>query len=153
MNKTLIVIVVAVVAVAAVAAAVVLMNNGGDKSGEGGDTDGAQLSCVKNLADYEVSVYLGQKGSADMVLLDNGGTFDIPSKDPIIILKAKDTVANIYVQENHVMIPRASETLTATVGFQYADNEDPVIMDSVTAYYAFTPKADLVNLGLFITND
>ena len=148
MSKALIVVIIAVIAVAAIGAAVVIANNGDDK---GKDTEGnsSELYFVGSMSTYAINVYLGQKGSSEMTLLDGGGTFQIPSTDAIIIVKAVNPTGAISVEGNKILIPMTDGTVKANIGFDKADIADPVIMDSVTTYYAFTPKADRVNLGVF----
>jgi hypothetical protein len=151
MNKALTIVIVAVVAVAAIGAAVVLMNNGnGDKTVD--DTNGIQMEFVGNIASYMFSVYLGQKGSSDRTLLDDGGTFDVPADDPIIILVAKNPSADISLDGNKIVIPLSDETVKANIGFQYATVDAPVLIDSTSAYYPFTPNADKINLGVFASS-
>ena len=155
MNKALLTTIAAtVIAVVAVAATVMLVHNGGNDPNIGSDDgSGYRLSFPGNLSDDEFSVYLGQKGSSDMTLLDAGGKFTIPASDAMIVIVAKDPTADVSVDGSDVLIPENDGTLKVTVAFDNARTDAPVVMDSDSAYYSFVPNVEKVNLGLFTTND
>jgi hypothetical protein len=155
MNRALLTTVAAfVIAIVAVAATVMLVHSGGNDPNIGSnDGGGYQLSFPGNLSDDEFSIYLGQKGSSDMTLLDAGGKFTIPASDAMIMVVAKNPTADVSVDGNDVLIPENDGTLKVTVAFDNAKTDDPVVMDHDSAYYAFVPNVENVNLGLFTTND
>ena len=150
MNQALLFI---IVVIAAIGAAFVMINgDNNDINGGDDDTNGAQLEFVGNMESYTFNVYLSQKGSSERTLLDDGGTFDVPSSDTIIIIVAKNPTADISLDGNKILIPLSDETLKVNIGFQYAELDTPVLLDSKSAYYSFTPTADKINLGVFSTN-
>ena len=149
-----IIIIVAVIAVASIGAAAVMMNNGEDDGPI--DNGGARLSYVGSTSDV-ISLYLSQKGSSERILLDGGGTFDIPPNDAIIIAVAINPSSDITIDKDSIMVERDDgifkTTYKCTVAFGHTSSEDPVKIDSTSAYYSFTPKpGETVDLGLFVTN-
>ncbi len=146
--------VIAIVAVI-VGAAAFVFDNGNDYPVI--DDNEAELEFVKNPSTDIISLYLSQKGSSERTLLDNGGTFAVPSKNAIIIVVASNPSGDITVDTDSVMVPMNDSifetTYKCTVMFGPTSSEDPVKIDSTSAYYSFTPKpGETVNLGLFVTN-
>lgn len=154
MNRIVTVIVVAVITVVAGCAAAAMMDNGGDD--KPADNTGAKLEFPGQVSAYAVKLYLSQKGSSERISLDNGGTFDVP-EDPIIIVVAANPADTITINGDSVMVEHKDEifptTYKCTVAFGQTSSEDPVLIDSTTAYYSFSPKpGETVHLGLFVNS-
>ena len=146
--------VIAIVAVIIGAAAFVIDNGNNYPVIDDSDTE---LEFVGNMSTNVVSLYLSQKGSSERTLLDNGGTFKVPTKDAIIIVVANNPSGDITIDKDSVMVPKqdtfSETTYKCVVMFGPTSSEDPVKIDSTSAYYSFTPKSgETVNLGLFVTN-
>ena len=151
MNKMTAIIIAIVVAVVVILAATMLMDNG--KKGEIEENE-PQLYVTKNMSDNIVDVYLGEKGSSDMILVNEGGTFKIP-KNPVITVVAKNPVADLSVDGKRIVVPMSSDTYYVTVAFDKGKWDAPVLIGSDSAYVAFMPDKSVktINLGLFMTND
>ena len=148
-NLPAVILVASVLAVAAVGTVLLITHD--DDRGKIGDGS-PQLEFIGNISTEYLSVYLGQEGSSDRVLLDGGGTFAIPP-NPQIVVVAKNPSAAISIDGNGVVIPQSGGSVKATVGFQngQATAAAPVLIDSGSAYYAFTPASvPAVNMGLFV---
>ena len=146
--------VIAVVAVIIGAAAFMIDNNNDNPIIDDSETE---LEFVGNMSTNVISLYLSQKGSSERTLLDNGGTFKVPMKDAIIIVVANNPSGDIIIDKDSIMVPKqdtfSETTYKCTVAFGKTSSEDPVKIDSTSAYYSFTPKSgETVNLGLFVTN-
>ncbi|MBE6523656.1 MAG: hypothetical protein E7Z65_02115 [Thermoplasmata archaeon] len=150
MSKAVLLLTAAIVAVVAFCAAVVVTANE-DLEKNPSNADGAQMEFIRNNQQYLFTMYLGQKGSSERTLVDDGGTFNLPSSDPIIILVAKNPASPISIEGNKIVIPHTDYNAKANIGFQYADVDPPVLIDSNSAYYTFTPTADLIHLGIFVS--
>jgi hypothetical protein len=151
MSKAVLFLVAAIVAVVAFSVAVAVTTN--ENLQKDIDNDGVQMEFVGNIEKDMFNMYIGQKGSSEKILIDDGGTFDVPSSDPIIILVVKNPASPISIDGNKIIIPMSEETWKVNIGFQYADVGTPVLIDSNSAYYSFTPNAQKINLGVFMTND
>ena len=150
MNRMLLTIAVVVVAVFGICAVASVADN--DKEG-GTEGTGPQLYFVKNMSDDLLDLYLGQKDSSEMTLINDGGTFDIP-ENPVIIVKAKNPSGDLSVKDGKIVIPTSSDTYYVTVAFDKVEPDAPVLSGSDSAYVAFTPDPSysIINLGLFVTN-
>ena len=148
MNKAVLVLTAAIVAVVAFGVAVAVTTNE-DIERNANNANGVQMEFVGNIEKDLLSVYIGQKGSSERTLVDDGGTFDVPSSDPIIILVVKNPASPISIDGNKIVIQKSESHVKANIGFQYANVDAPVLIDSNSAYYSFTPTADLIHLGLF----
>ena len=151
LNLLAAVLAVSVLAVAAVGVFLVMADDD-DRGRIGGSAP--QLEFMGNMSTEHLSVYLGQEGSSDRVLLDGGGTFAIPS-NPVIVVVANNPTSAISVDGDGIVIPQSSGTVKAVVGFQngQATASAPVLIDSGSAYYAFTPASvPTVNMGLFVNS-
>ena len=147
MNKMLVIIGVVAVAVVAIAAATMLMDNDKNNSVE----NGSSLFTMGNISSNIFDLYLGEKDSSDMTLINDQGSYPIPS-NAVILAVAKNPSGDVSVKENKIVIPTADDTYYVTIAFDAADKENPVIKDSKSAYVAFTPGKGQVNLGIFVTN-
>ena len=90
MNKMAVIIIAIAVAVVAVCAVTMLANNDKDN---GSEADGSELVVMKSMSDYLFNLYLGQKDSSEMTLIDAGGTFEIPD-NAVILVSAKNPSAD-----------------------------------------------------------
>ncbi len=150
MNKMVVIIIAIAVAVVAVCAVTMLANNDKDN---GSEADGSELVVMKSMSDYLFNLYLGQKDSSEMTLIDAGGTFEIPD-NAVILVSAKNPSANISVEGKKIIIPTSDDTWYVTIAFDKAKWDAPVVQSTSSAYVAFAPDkaGETVNLGIFVTN-
>ena len=106
MNRMLLTIAVILVAVFGICAVASVADNDKESGTEG---TGPQLYFVKNMSDNLLDLYLGQKDSSEMTLINDGGTFDIP-ENPVIIVKAKNPSGDLSVKDGKIVIPTSSDT-------------------------------------------
>ncbi len=113
-------------------------------------SDAAQLSTLINAYTDRFNLYLGQAGSSDLVCIDLGGTYEIPTSDALIVVSSVDKNVDVEVSKNKVTFKsKTSTSMTAvTITLSGASIEDFKFLTEGSAYIGFTPNEKNSSVGM-----